>query len=614
MKIKNLITKLDFLGKEVQFKIENYETYKTPVGGFLTILLAIISLGSIYLFGSEVFYKEKPNVLFSKNRLDYYPTQQLESSSFFFGMRIVDSWGKYVDDYKYFVPTLLMEHLEVNKENGELDYILSESQVMETCNTTHIDNKTLIKEQLKTYKCGVFGDNHIIGGYYDDDKVWAIAYVFTLCNADTEKKYNLTCASLADIEKNFHLPLFVETKFTNNIVDPANIESPINMVLDFRTISFEIDKRKKVDYFYSGTSLKTDLGLIAEEILIKNFTTVEKIDVDSSIRNPGNYEVFWQDLLFTKFKIDYKRSYLKAQDVAATVGGFFSCAYYTLRFIYFFYIENSLQFYYYERMFKFFNYEDDPIALETIKKDEPIELSSTKIDVVPFKHSNLQSTKRGNNPHETHKENNQMIDMEQLDSYNDKASAKVNDAKDQKSMKSEEQLTTHSRLKPKRDISRLSTIFQHKEKPRSEIKIEEMMLWKYRFCFCCIKREVVDKQKVKNQLMHSANYEIDKRTGTMNILSMFEQFKVLKQIVLNESQCFMIDNKGKKFISNRDLKSKVEYTEALELKKRSKEEGLIKYLKEKVDSDTGVEETDLFLLKSMEEEIRERVKIHSGIK
>ena len=117
-----------------------------------------------------------------------------------------------------------------------------------------------------------------------------------------------------------------------------------------------------------------------------------------------------------------------------------------------------------------------------------------------------------------------------------------------------------------------------------------------------------------NNFIYSAKSELDKRYSTVNILALFEQFKVLKQIVLNENQCFMLDHKGKKIITNITNNSDKEFTEAFEEINRKKEEKLVKYLLQKKDLDEGFEETDILLLRSMEDDLQMRIKKRCDIK
>ena len=54
---------IDIIGKEIQFKIDKSELYKTVLGGFLTLLLGVISLISLWFFGNDVIYRKYPKFI-----------------------------------------------------------------------------------------------------------------------------------------------------------------------------------------------------------------------------------------------------------------------------------------------------------------------------------------------------------------------------------------------------------------------------------------------------------------------------------------------------------------------------------------------------------------------
>ena len=75
----------------------------------------------------------------------------------------------------------------------------------------------------------------------------------------------------------------------------------------------------------------------------------------------------------------------------------------------------------------------------------------------------------------------------------------------------------------------------------------------------------------------------------------------------------MLDNKGKKAITNHEIPSIKEFTEAFEERNRSKEEKLILYLKDK-KLESGIDEIDYLLFKSMNEDLQKRINKQVKIK
>ena len=608
--ISKYVTKLDILGKEIQFKIENSETYKTWVGGFFTILLGFISLGSIYLFGNDVIFKTKPTLLFKKNQLADYPTIGINNSNFFYSFRLVDSYGVYIEDLKYFEPLLTFENMMMNFTSLELETTFLDVQTMETCNTTHIDNKTLYEEGLRSYKCAVL-DKFKIGGNWDGNEVNVLTYTIKRCNSETERKHNIVCAPDSEIMDNFLFPINVEIKYQNQILDATRLTDPVSRVLDFRGTSIDLTSTKKNLFYYSGAKLTTDLGYLVEDLSYDNFTQIEKIDVDSNLITESN--IYFADIYLTKLQLDYNRSYLKVQDVAATVGGFFSIVFYALKVIYYFYVENSLQYFYFQHLFDFYIYDSgSSISAENKKEEDPKEQGESVINIIPFQtHNDNQESELISNKNMS-KTNQMVVNMENLNTYNKSA---INDS-DKNIMKEGMEGSKRSSAKKNSensspaklwlDRSKMTTLISHMTKPKIAVDISERSVWNYKFCLCFIKKDSKGNAKIINQLIYAATVEVDKRTSTLGILSLFEQFKVLKKVVLNENQCYMLDNKGKKPITNQEIPSLKEFTEAFEERNRSKEEKLILYLKDK-KLESGIVEVDYLLFKLMNEDLQKRI-------
>ncbi len=239
MNIEKLVTRFDILGKEIQFKVENNETYKTWIGGFFTILLALISLGSIYLFGNDVIYRSKPKLLFKKNLLPTYPMKVLNNTNFLFAMRIVDDVGKYIEDIRIIEPVLLYEYFKLNNKTKELDLVEEATQKLYNCNSSHIDNKTLADETLSTYFCGQV-NNFTIGGDWDHTEVGVLQFYFKVCDKNTEEKYNIKCFNQTELAKKISFPLVVEIKYINFILDPTKQDKPIGVNYEFKTVAVDL--------------------------------------------------------------------------------------------------------------------------------------------------------------------------------------------------------------------------------------------------------------------------------------------------------------------------------------------------------------------------------------
>ena len=61
-KIKELLKTIDIFGHNPSFIIEKNLQYKTHVGGFLTIIICVISVVTLIFFSQELYNKNSPSV------------------------------------------------------------------------------------------------------------------------------------------------------------------------------------------------------------------------------------------------------------------------------------------------------------------------------------------------------------------------------------------------------------------------------------------------------------------------------------------------------------------------------------------------------------------------
>ena len=81
---------MDRLGREFKFKTEGEEGYTTILGGIISIIYYLGSIGLLCFFGKELIFKEDPNFIQRVDTLEKNPYQTLNNSNFFMAMGICD--------------------------------------------------------------------------------------------------------------------------------------------------------------------------------------------------------------------------------------------------------------------------------------------------------------------------------------------------------------------------------------------------------------------------------------------------------------------------------------------------------------------------------------------
>ena len=230
---------IDQIGKPFQFNISGLETFKTSLGGIISIiwLLGIISLFGY--FGKDLFEKSNPNFIERIDRDDNYTYTSINNSEL--GISIgINGDNSSVYNLSYFDMNVYI----VTQNYGDITYE----------EISHI--KCTEDSNFKNY---CFDFNAVIGGYWDVKTVKYLNYILRRCDKKTEQKYNITCAT--DEEVNQVLPVVYITIFTQNrLMDPQNYKSPYKKVeeVNYMIYNMKTKQHSDVELFYNGANLTTD--------------------------------------------------------------------------------------------------------------------------------------------------------------------------------------------------------------------------------------------------------------------------------------------------------------------------------------------------------------------
>ncbi len=197
--MKGLLKSIDSLSKKHSFNIKGGD-YSTSLGGFITILISIGTVILFWYFGQDLYEKKLPFVLKKVEPLDEFPKLKINSSSLFLAVGVSPNTenSTTISDPRYFEVTF--EYIKYNKTGFSDKVVDYHEWFVSQCNSSYINNKTLVKFKLSNFYC--FMPNITIGGnWLLSDSIW-IPYINLLrCSKDTEKRYNVKCATEEEAEK-----------------------------------------------------------------------------------------------------------------------------------------------------------------------------------------------------------------------------------------------------------------------------------------------------------------------------------------------------------------------------------------------------------------------------
>ncbi len=328
--MKDNLEMIDILGTKFNFNINQKQTFKTPLGGFFTIIIIGIVVFFSFFFGLDFYYKTNPLIFTSTIVPDRYDDPLLLTpENLVIAWRIENYDGTKIDFDKVIYPVQIENYFKKN-ENDTFEIIYQREMHMRKCDKSNAKMREFTDfNKLDDWYCFDWTDgNKTFGGFWDGDYViWYQLYLY-LCDKGIEySSSNPNCTKMEDYWK-FETEngggvaisiMYPEYYFSaEDSVDPLRITYK-NFYYYLSPRTFKIDR-----FFFNKITLFDDQGWIFEDTYSKTLLSFNKIGDDQNINDivDGKSSKFYEaNLYIEKASIIIKRSYLKIQDVGAKVGG-----------------------------------------------------------------------------------------------------------------------------------------------------------------------------------------------------------------------------------------------------------------------------------------------------
>jgi len=291
--------------------------------------------------------------------------------------------------------------------------------------------------------------------------------------------------------------------------------------------------------------LESDEGILFPEKNLYNFTELElyQINLEANTNKDNYYAKIY--IYLSRETSSYKRYYIKLVDILAKVGGVFNVATVVIEILYSFFIENEFYIVLYNKIFK-------------LQADE---------EVKTFEQLNQDQIKNNKN----FEESNNKLQEKELSSRR-----KINVSR----LRVTNQYTFNKLQNKDLAVNKeLEKIVDYKSKKRKNVQIH--FLERARFYCCCKNPLYVD--RIKCDLIQNVYFIIRQRFEIFELFKQLNQFRLTAKLLLNENQCFMLQNIGRKLITNEfnlSLGSE-EFCKHIENKHNLLQKNLLNYLKDK---------------------------------
>jgi len=553
------LTSFDQVGKTYTFSLAGKESFQTIMGGIITIFKLLFMLLLLLYFGRDVALRQTPNFIAREDMLDEFPFRTLNETNSLFAATIYDGVNN-INDRSYFDMEVVYTTFNRSKPSGQ--QFTFTSYPSETCSEKHVDASMLAK--LANHYC--FPNDFLVGGYWGADVVMTPTYLLKRCSTATELKYGVKCAT--DAELVAKIPnLYIFFNYMNHLMYPQNFDKPYKTVYPvyYERTNTNIKNYINYELFYNVATLATDAGFIWEDPVYQSFMEFDHLRrFDGHLEEFGEYTLMVQTHV-SKRKMFYMRIYIRLGQILAIVMGYSGLTMSIVLMIYNFYLNNEYSIFLYGKLF---NFEIDSVwepnvdKVIAFKTESATELSPIKSD-----------------------------DKENDNEENNKGYKPI-------------PITSSNALN--KDLKKLIT-YQEKKRQRIEIASKE------RFCLMCCN---VDKDKndpnnkeliIKKELILAAEKIIEKQRDIFELWRKLDQNLLLKKMILNESQYYMLEKRGLRPITDKVHTDSLDAVRNLhDVKEEEDKKKFYEYIKE-LRLKNEVSDIDKFLWLNLDEDIKESV-------
>jgi hypothetical protein len=313
------LSSIDIFGYTPTLEINKTKNYKTKFSSAVSILIILTTIVAVWLFGKELFYKEKPYVILSKyHDADPHRTEFNDNNYIMaLGLQNPD-YSLYANDSIY---TMQVKHHVVTRSVDNI--FTDEVRVLEVvkCSEKKI---TLLenyfhKMDLNNLLCLKNGSFHLEGEF--GRKIWAyIEFSFKRCQNSTLN--NFSCKGKEEIERRLsggYFGLFI----TDIAIQPSNYSEPSLYFGENLFTTFSILAYREIWMYMKRVQILSDIGWLMDENIQQDFFSYDWAKEVWDFRDTS--DVFFNFILGMGLTRDvYQRTYVKIQQVAANVGGIFS--------------------------------------------------------------------------------------------------------------------------------------------------------------------------------------------------------------------------------------------------------------------------------------------------
>lgn len=395
----SFLKQIDLFGIHPDFFINKNSRYRSPFGGFLTLLLFGSGIFLFIVLGNDMLYSKNPEII-SSDILNSTPSRTaIGKNDYYFILGLQDaSFTHFYDESIY---ELIFQQVLVHSNETSSERIVTDIP-FERCTEEHLpeDMKSYFLRapagsKIQDLICIKKGLEYQIEGAFDSFHFEYTYIAIKTCSNSTIK--NITCKSQEEIVEKLQQGFFAMYS-TDYMIDGRNHENPgVKIGRDYY-IPTTPNMHKTINKFLATHSVVSDEGWILNDQKIFNYDVYfeDKESFEFPIYKPDEQKTLIDVSIrkSTSEKI-YTRKYKKVQNVFADMGGFMN-----IIFLFLYLISEPInsRLYYQDLANKLFNFEKDGDLSKL--KNTHLHKAKTILEEINVKRNSLQEDLKVSNKKE----------------------------------------------------------------------------------------------------------------------------------------------------------------------------------------------------------------------
>ena len=638
--LSQFLRDMDAIGIKFHFYSGNHLKKKTEGGGILTILIGIFAIYLIAIYSKNIITRKNPSVTISLENTLKYEFIDLNKENIFFGFRIEDYDGNYINESDILYFKIYYYTTEEDNEGQYRKIINDEYLSYHICNDSDFQKVNLSKSFGQLY-CPDLGGKKF-GGYWDSPNLYYFEIQVFFCeNGAQYSSNNSKCTSINKLKEflNQDNPKFFAFYYPLVEFNPLSYQQPINIRYknNYYCLSYRLQRND--DVFLKKTIMNDDKGWLFNRYKnfsdwgIDSFSTTYFYFSDSDLNTEGVSTKIYELNLYTAMEKNYySRYYMKFQNIIAIAGSLINLIFYICEMLSAFIGDNILKL---EIIQNTFDFSDNRKYEKAIFKRSHTFLGDSKhycnafdaleshiihlkIDTLK-KHKKIIKIKKiptfsfQDRIHFKKKKDNNLIDSKiNFDNSQNKISTNIMENSNyytqnnnNKKLLNENFILQNIDIN-NRENSGNNLLLKVKTQPienskfsalkinNSKMRTERIRMYIF---FCCYNQKLYHKIfKTKNS--HLIHWYYMHLMQTDRYFELIKQFDFLKKILLNEGQINSLE-----FLKKIDLKNEEEKDNLLFIKKHNIENIVISYFREALKSG-NISRSDAFIYDNLSDKIK----------